>query len=152
MRPWPLLLTTEMALQFLSLDQERFLELVRQSKIDAVDMEGGEVRWDRRDLEKAVSRLPKMHLQSLVKSTPRVWSLDDATIDKIAAAVAFRMEGVGRARLPELVSLRDACNALGVGRSSIYRLINTGQIEVKHIGRRTLIPRSEIERIQLEGS
>ena len=152
LRPWPLLLTTEMASQFLSLDRERFLELVKQIRIDAIDIDGDEVRWHRRDIEKAVSKLPKIYSQSLMKSSLRARSLDDSTIDRIAAAVAVRMQGVGQARLPELVSLRDACKALGVGRSTIYRLINTGRIEVKHIGRRSLIPRSEIEKIQLDGS
>lgn len=80
---WPLLLTTEMASQFLSLDKERFLELVRHNKIDTVDAGGDQVRWHRHDIEKVISKLPKIDFQSLVKSMPRMRSLDDATIEKL---------------------------------------------------------------------
>lgn len=33
----------------------------------------------------------------------------------------------------------DAARAIGIGRSSLYRLINNGQLSVVKIGRRTLI-------------
>ena len=152
-RSWPLLLSTEAAAQFLSLDQESFWDLTERLKLRPVDTGGGELRWQRRDIEKAVSQLPKIDISSTGKSAPRIRSLDDASIDKIAAAVAIRLNGtLAQSRLPELVSLKEACLSLGVGRSTMYRLINTGRIKVKHIGRRTLIPRAEIEKIQVEGS
>jgi excisionase family DNA binding protein len=37
------------------------------------------------------------------------------------------------------VSIADASNAVGVGRSKVYELINSGQLKTIKIGRRTLI-------------
>ena len=34
----------------------------------------------------------------------------------------------------------DACNALGIGRTNLYRLIADGRIEARQCGGRTLIP------------
>lgn len=40
----------------------------------------------------------------------------------------------------------DAAEVLGIGRSTLYELIATGQIKVVKIGRRTLIAQDELER------
>ncbi|WP_083656017.1 helix-turn-helix domain-containing protein [Mongoliimonas terrestris] len=38
-----------------------------------------------------------------------------------------------------------ACRVLGIGRTKLYGLINEGRIRPIKIGRRVLIPRSELE-------
>jgi len=43
-----------------------------------------------------------------------------------------------------LASIPDAQRALGIGRSTAYRLIEEGQLETVKIGRRTLIKVSSI--------
>lgn len=40
----------------------------------------------------------------------------------------------------------DAANALGIGRSTLYELIASGEISTTKIGRRTLISQDELER------
>lgn len=45
---------------------------------------------------------------------------------------------------PLLVSVRDAATLLGVGRDATYRLIHEGQIRTIRIGRKILVPRSEL--------
>lgn len=40
----------------------------------------------------------------------------------------------------------EACDLLGIGRSSLYELIASGVIQTVKIGRRTLIPHDELER------
>lgn len=40
----------------------------------------------------------------------------------------------------------DAAATIGVGRSTLYRLIEEGEIEIVKIGRRTLIAQDELER------
>ena len=40
---------------------------------------------------------------------------------------------------PIVLSINDTAKALGLGRTSIYALINDGRLEVVKIGRRTLI-------------
>jgi excisionase family DNA binding protein len=43
-------------------------------------------------------------------------------------------------------SLSEACEALGIGRTTLYALIKQGHLEVCRIGRRTLVPVRSIER------
>ena len=46
----------------------------------------------------------------------------------------------------------DACRALGVGCSTIYKLAAEGKLRLVRIGGRTVVPASEIERLANEGS
>jgi len=46
---------------------------------------------------------------------------------------------------PLTVRIRDACRITGIGRSKLYELIESGDIEVIKIGRMTLISVSELE-------
>lgn len=48
---------------------------------------------------------------------------------------------------PILVSVNDAATTLNLGRTSIYQLINQGQLETVKIGRRTLIRVESIRRL-----
>ncbi len=42
-------------------------------------------------------------------------------------------------------SIKETCGALGIGRSTIYRMINDGQLERVKLGRRSLIRISSIQ-------
>ncbi len=42
------------------------------------------------------------------------------------------------------VSINDAARALGLGRTSIYSLINDGKLEARKLGRRTLVTTESI--------
>jgi excisionase family DNA binding protein len=46
---------------------------------------------------------------------------------------------------PLLVSVTDAARMLGIGRSSMWKLIGRGEIGARRIGRRTLIRRQALE-------
>jgi len=41
----------------------------------------------------------------------------------------------------------EACHALGIGRTSLYELVKSGELKLIKIAGRTLIPRSELERL-----
>jgi hypothetical protein len=43
--------------------------------------------------------------------------------------------------------VNDACHALGIKRTSLYELAKTGQLKLIKIAGRTLVPRSELERL-----
>ena len=45
------------------------------------------------------------------------------------------------------LSVMEAAKALGVGRQTVYQMINADEIEVIRIGRRVLIPRHSVRRI-----
>lgn len=44
-------------------------------------------------------------------------------------------------------SVNDACRVLSIGRTSLYELVKAGKIKLIKIAGRTLVPRSEIERL-----
>jgi len=41
-------------------------------------------------------------------------------------------------------TINEACDAIGVGRSKIYQLIQSGEITPRKLGKRTLIPSEEL--------
>lgn len=43
--------------------------------------------------------------------------------------------------------IEDACRALGIGRTSLYSLIKSGDLRVVRVAGRTVVPRSELERL-----
>ena len=50
-----------------------------------------------------------------------------------------------------VVSINEAARALGLGRTSIYALINEGRLEARKLGRRTLVTTESI-RALIEGA
>ncbi|MGD9667804.1 MAG: helix-turn-helix domain-containing protein [Hyphomicrobiaceae bacterium] len=52
-------------------------------------------------------------------------------------------------RIPQQFAYRiqDACVALGIGRTSLYQLVKSGELKCIRIAGRTLVPRSELERL-----
>lgn len=44
-----------------------------------------------------------------------------------------------------LVSVRDAARELGIGRDSAYALVREGRLRSISVGRRILVPRTELE-------
>jgi excisionase family DNA binding protein len=52
---------------------------------------------------------------------------------------------------PYLASISDAQRALGIGRTTAYRLIDAGKLETVKIGRRTLIKIASIKALAGEG-
>lgn len=53
---------------------------------------------------------------------------------------------------PKAYRVPDACRALGVGRSTIYKLASAGKLRLVRIGGRTVVPGAEIERLAKEGT
>lgn len=52
---------------------------------------------------------------------------------------------------PLLVSVAGAAEALNLGRTSVYALINDGRLETVKLGRRTLVRVESIKRLAAEG-
>ena len=46
---------------------------------------------------------------------------------------------------PRAYGVMDAAKELGIGRSSVYSLINSGRLRTVKLGRRTLIPADAID-------
>jgi excisionase family DNA binding protein len=52
---------------------------------------------------------------------------------------------------PIAYSINDACKAVGLGRTYLYQMISEGRLEVRKVGKRTLIPASSLRRLIGEG-
>ena len=48
--------------------------------------------------------------------------------------------------------IREACVALGISRSTLYKLVAGGKLQLIHLGGRSLIPTTEIDRLISNGS
>jgi excisionase family DNA binding protein len=48
----------------------------------------------------------------------------------------------------DLLALDDATHALGIGIATLYRWIKSGKITPLRLGHRTLIPKTEVDRLQ----
>jgi len=46
---------------------------------------------------------------------------------------------------PDLLSQTDVAHRLGVSRTTVWRLVRSGQLTIVHIGARALIPRTAVE-------
>jgi len=47
---------------------------------------------------------------------------------------------------PDLLSQADVAHRLGVSRTTVWRLVRSGQLPVVHVGARALVPRTAVER------
>ena len=54
--------------------------------------------------------------------------------------------------VPLAYRVNDFCKAVGVGRSTVYKLIDTGQLHTVLIGGRRLIPADEAKRLMQKGT
>lgn len=52
---------------------------------------------------------------------------------------------------PVSLPINEAAQAIGIGRTKIYQLINSGDLEAVRIGRRTLVKTSSIEALIQKG-
>jgi excisionase family DNA binding protein len=62
-----------------------------------------------------------------------------------------RKSGRGTQR-PKARRINDACRALGIGRTTIYKLRGDGKIKFVKVFGRTLVPEAEIDRLSNEGA
>lgn len=46
---------------------------------------------------------------------------------------------------PQFFSVRDACTILGIGKTKLYDLLDSGQLRSQRMGRKRLIERPSIE-------
>jgi excisionase family DNA binding protein len=70
--------------------------------------------------------------------------------DRVELAVrelvaALRAEMAPEPEPPTLVDITTAARLLNVGRTSVYALMDSGELPSRHVGRRRLIPRAALE-------
>ncbi len=144
---WPALMSTEMAARYLSVEESKFVDLASFFKTPAVEVDSISIRWRKQDLDRLIKQLPSIASMQIPRQPTRLMRLDDAQIEEIAKAVARRLEGSATHSDRKLVSIREAGTILGVGRSSVYRMMEDGRLATTRIGRRTLIHMDAIQSI-----
>ena len=120
---WPVLMSLDVSALYLSVDHSTFLRLALEHCVQAVDVGLESPRWRKADLDRLVRRLPAIPASPSAETIDRR-SMSDADIDKLATAVAQRISADESRCAPELFSIKDAGWILGLGRSTIYRLIS----------------------------
>ena len=69
-----------------------------------------------------------------------------ANLPATIGATANR-QNTGSLMQPLALRINDTCSAIGIGRTNLYAMIAAGKIKAIKIAGRTLIPRSEIDRL-----
>jgi excisionase family DNA binding protein len=150
---WPALLSDEAARSYLSVETAVFDNLIGKHRLQPVEVEPGLVRWRRSDLDRVVKSLPEVDPQSI--NIGAGGRMDTQTIAAIAAAVAARLgnKPVSESALPvRSMSILEAARALSLSRSTVYQLINKGELPVRKIGGRTVVPIEGIDALLARGS
>ncbi|MBV7259351.1 helix-turn-helix domain-containing protein [Erythrobacter sp. WH158] len=98
-----------------------------------------------------IKKLPSASSKLISDRPARIFKLERSQVEAIAETVARHLERHESRSESKLVSINEATSILGIGRSSVYRMISEGTLETRHIGRRTLLLRSDLNAI-LEGS
>lgn len=143
---WPSLMTTEMAARYLSISEEQLLQLASRFAIPTVEINSDLTRWRKMDLERLIKKLPLAENLSGKAHQPRLLRLEENQLASMADAIAARLASTNASTTrSKLVSIKDACAMLGLGRSTVYRMLGDGTLKSTKIGRRTLI---HIETIQ----
>jgi hypothetical protein len=57
-----------------------------------------------------------------------------------------------RADAPKARRIPDACRAIGISRSMLYKLAGQGKVKLVRIAGRTVVPETEIDRLTTEGA
>jgi excisionase family DNA binding protein len=84
--------------------------------------------------------------QRTIKNT-QVQQIDEKLLDKLATAVADKINRQPNQVASKLISITEAGHILGMGRSTIYRLMDLGKLPKHRIGSRALISRSDVEQL-----
>jgi len=136
-----MLLSQRSAARYLSLDEASFQSFAARRGMRPVEPLPSELRWSRTDLDGLVKRLPVVQLHDTTRDRAAN-ELGQGTIAKIAAAVAGHLNERPTNDPCALLSIKDAMGLLGLGKTTIYKMIEEGGLQARRIGRRTLIPRS----------
>lgn len=144
---WPALMTTEMAARYFSMDEPCFFQLASRHQTPVIEIDDLGARWRKQDLDRLLKKLPASAPLQSANPGARLVRLEDKQVRAIADAVAQQLASNGPNSVPKLVSIKEACNILGIGRTTIYQMIKEEKLEARQIGRRTLIPMDQIQSI-----
>lgn len=147
---WPILMGTAMAARYLSLDENSFALVTHRAGVQPVDLGFEMVRWRRNELDRLVNNLPASSGLSGVDRPAADPDPTEAIVSRVVDELArrtFPREPVAphTGSLSEAMGINDAAKAIGIGRTTLYKLIAGGRLPVRRFGRRVLVLRSDVE-------
>ena len=147
---WPILMGTAMAARYLSLDENSFALVTYRAGVHPVDLGLAMVRWRRNELDRLVNNLPANSGLSGVDrpaaDPDRTEAIVSRVVDELSRRTLPREPAVPHTgSVSEAMGLNDAAKAIGVGRTTIYKLIAEGRLATKRFGRRVLVRRADLE-------
>ena len=144
MLSWPALMSKEFASHYLSLDNRTFELLTSQYSLFPVIVSDNENRWRKTDLDKLIRKLPEDIAFTSSASDKRELYLEKSSLDELAIKIGNQLRNAEANKTSSLVSIDETAGFLGVGRSTVYRLIENDRLVKRKIGRRTLITRDSV--------
>lgn len=127
---WPALLTLHLACRNLSLESARFEALAERHRIYPVQVADADASWRRSDLDRLAGRLPIVRSVQGDAASPKIITLDPATVHQLAMLIAERLNQ--SVDSPELFSVKEAGRRLGFSRSTVYKMIDKGTLGSAH--------------------
>ena len=134
---WPVLMSPEMAARYLSLDVAGFRDVAQTGGLAPAELGLELERWRKADLDCFVAQL------ALRRARPRppVERPPPEIRNPVEKALA-EPPSVSLSSSRQAMSIKDAAAAIGLGRSTLYKLISQGRLQKIKVGGRTLV-RSE---------
>lgn len=146
---WPILMSTALAARYLSMDENSFVQVTRRAGVRPVDLGLAMVRWRRGELDRLVNDLPATSgLSGALDPVPdaeRAATIAKRVVDELASRASALTPLSYHSPPREALGIKEAAAAIGVSRSTIYRLINDRALPTKKIAGRVLLRRSDLE-------
>lgn len=146
---WPILMGTEMAARYLSMDENSFALMMRREGVRPVELGLSMVRWRRTELDRLVAALPAasaIPAGDLTSEDPdRTEFIAKRIAEELARRTIIGNPGGGANANAESFTIADAAKVIGIGKSTIYKLMAEGKLETLRIGGRRLVRREAIQ-------
>jgi excisionase family DNA binding protein len=132
-----------MAARYLSLDENSFLLVTAEARIGTVDMGLELERWRKSDLDRLLRRWP-------IRVPERAGKDDKpqpAFTEEMRIRLIQKVQTMAPKVQPEAYGILDAARITGLSRSTLYKLMTSGEIRPVRVGGRTLIKRCDLQRL-----
>lgn len=135
-----------MAARYLSLDQITFNGVTRQFRIAPVEPAPGSIRWRKSDLDRLAKKIePVPQPTRSPDAASAMINLDPHSLRQLADLIVRQLGADCGGLNGEFLTIKETCQLLKSSRAKVYQLIGERALEVKHVGRRTLITRASID-------
>ncbi len=146
---WPILMGTAMAARYLSLDENSFALLTHREGVRPVEVGLAVVRWRRTELDRLVAALPTTSTRPAfdVKSEDpdRTKFIAKRIAEELARRTIIGERSEASNSHGESFSIAETAKMIGIGKSTLYKLIADGRLETLRIGGRRLVRRTAIQ-------